>query len=131
MLRSIKSGLCVLFLFCALAPAADAQVSVSIGIGVPVAPPSPPAEVIPGPPGAGLVWAPGYWAWFDGRYIWVAGRYIAVQPGAFWVPDHWEHRGQGWYRVPGRWENDRFRGREHEREFAKPGVRAGQRRGRG
>jgi len=131
MLRSIKTAGCLLFLLCAFVPAANAQVSLSIGIGVPIGPPPPPPEFIPAPPAPAYAWAPGYWAWFEGRYIWVAGRYMLAQPGAFWVPDHWEHRGQAWYRVPGRWESNRFRGREHEREFARPGVRAGQHRGRG
>src|SRR6516162_10574357 len=47
------------------------------GYGGPTgAPPLLQQEAIPPPPGAAMVWTPGYWSW-AGRWVWVPGRYVA------------------------------------------------------
>src|SRR5215471_18739057 len=63
-------------------------------------PPPPPrgaGQELSRAPRAGMVWAPGYYAWYRGRYYWVPGRWVVKpRPGAVWVPPSW-HRDRGGY----------------------------------
>ena len=70
----------------------------------PVAPPPPRVERYGVAPGAGYVWASGYWGWRGGAYAWVPGRWDRPpRARAVWAPGYWEHRG-GRYRFhDGRW----------------------------
>ena len=47
------------------------------GYGAPGAPPPPQQEVIPAPPGATMVWQPGYWSWRRHGWVWVSGLYVS------------------------------------------------------
>lgn len=75
-----------------------AQISINISI----APPQPIYESVP-MMAPGYVWAPGYWAWLNDRHVWIRGRTIVQRVGYRWEPDHWEQRGNGYYRQPGNW----------------------------
>jgi len=46
------------------------------GYGGPGAPPPLQQEVVPPPPGAAMVWQPGYWSWGRHGWVWVSGRYV-------------------------------------------------------
>jgi len=74
------------------------------GYGGPTgAPPPLQQEAIPPPPGAAMVWTPGYWSW-AGRWVWVPGRYAArPYAHAVWVPGQWRPRHGTWVWVPGHW----------------------------
>jgi hypothetical protein len=75
-----------------------------LGYGGPTgAPPPLQQEAVPPPPGAAMVWTPGYWNW-AGRWVWVPGSYVArPYRHAVWVPGHWRPRGPTWVWVPGHW----------------------------
>ena len=51
----------------------------SQGYGGPGGPPPPQQEAIPFPPGAAMVWQPGYWSWSRHGWVWVSGRYPPVR----------------------------------------------------
>jgi hypothetical protein len=74
------------------------------GYGGPTgAPPPLQQEAIPPPPGAAMVWTPGYWSW-AGRWVWVPGSYAArPYAHAVWVPGQWRPRHGTWVWVPGHW----------------------------
>ncbi|RCW65751.1 YXWGXW repeat-containing protein [Pseudorhodoferax soli] len=82
--------------------------------------PAPLVEVIPGPPGPGLHWVPGHWAWREGDWRWFGGRYVAsavppmpapyvemvpAPPSAMhvWVRGHWYWSERGWAWARGTW----------------------------
>jgi hypothetical protein len=73
------------------------------GVEVAVAPPPPIVENRPPVPGAGYVWAPGYWRWQEGHHVWVAGYWAPPRVGYHWVEHHWENRGGRWVFVEGGW----------------------------
>ena len=84
------------------------QPAAGAGIVVNVAPPAVRFERRGPPPGAGVIWIPGYWQWNGGQYTWVAGRWQAPQQqGAVWVGPRWQRRGRGWVFVEGRWRGGR------------------------
>ncbi len=71
---------------------------------VPSAPPPPRREVVPRPPGPGMVWQGGFWRWNGVRYVWVPGHFArAPRPGVRWIPGHWVRRPRGWVWVAGHW----------------------------
>jgi WXXGXW repeat (2 copies) len=76
--------------------------SAAIGIEVEIAPPAPPAVVVP-PPRLGFVWAPGYWQWDGHHHVWVEGRWLRARPGFRWVPEHWVERRGHYHFVSGHW----------------------------
>ena len=82
----------------ATSAAALAQVQFSIHIG----PPEPIYENHP-TLAPGYVWAPGYWAWSHDRHVWIRGRAMLGRAGYNWEPDHWQQRGDSYYRQPGNW----------------------------
>ena len=66
-------------------------------VSVSIAPPALPVYVQPAIPGAGYIWAPGYWAYADGGYYWVPGTWVlAPYVGALWTPGYWGWAG-GFY----------------------------------
>jgi hypothetical protein len=66
--------------------------------------PPPRQEVIPVPPDARYVWAPGHWVWNGRGYVWVRGIYVHRHPGwHHWVDGHWAPRGGVWVWLPGYW----------------------------
>lgn len=71
---------------------------------VTVAPPPPRREIIGVAPGAGYIWAGGYWGWTGGRHEWVAGHWEAPHRGAHWVPQRWHHERDGWHMEQGHWD---------------------------
>ena len=76
----------------------------SQGYGGPGAPPPAQQEAIPPPPGAAMVWQPGYWAWRRHGWVWVSGRYASSPyPHAVWVPGRWADRHGRWVWAPGHW----------------------------
>ena len=86
--------------FAIASPGAQAGVFVSVSI----APPALPVYVQPAIPGAGYIWAPGYWAYADGGYYWVPGTWVlAPYVGALWTPGYWGWAPVGFYWVPGVW----------------------------
>jgi hypothetical protein len=88
-----------------LAAAAATPAMAQISININLAPPQPQYEAVP-VLAPSQVWAPGYWAWNGERHVWVRGRPIASREGHRWAPDHWEQRGNGYYRQPGYWVRD-------------------------
>lgn len=68
-------------------------------------PPPPRREVIPArPPGPGMVWVTGYWAWHGDRHFWVSGHYERPpRSHAVWVEPRWERRGGGHIFIEGFW----------------------------
>ena len=67
-------------------------------------PPPPRREVIPRPPGPGMIWISGYWAWHGDRHMWVAGLYERPPRGhSTWVEARWERRGNGYIFIEGSW----------------------------
>ena len=84
--------------------AAEPPVYPGQGYGGPGAPPLSQQEAVPPPPGAAMVWQPGYWSWHRHGWVWVSGRYVSrPYPRANWVPGHWTQRHGGWVWVPGHW----------------------------
>jgi len=84
--------------------AAEPPVYPGQGYGGPGAPPLSQQEAVPPPPGAAMVWQPGYWSWSRHGWVWVSGGYVSrPYPRANWVPGHWTQRHGGWVWVPGRW----------------------------
>jgi hypothetical protein len=72
----------------ALPSASTAQVSV--GISVHIGPPVLPVLVAqPIAPGAGYIWAPGYWAYGPDGYYWVPGTWVFAPVGMLWTPGYW------------------------------------------
>ncbi|WP_156374388.1 YXWGXW repeat-containing protein [Pseudorhodoferax sp. Leaf274] len=82
--------------------------------------PAPLVEVIPGPPGPGMHWVPGHWAWRDGNWRWMGGHYVASavppmpppyvemvpaapSPTHVWVRGHWYWGEHGWVWARGAW----------------------------
>lgn len=94
----IKKILLSVLLAGAVVTPALAQISININI----APPQPQYEVVPVMT-PNRIWAPGYWAWTGDRYVWVRGQAIMNRVGYRWAPDHWEQKGNGYYRQPGNW----------------------------
>ena len=90
---------------------ASPRISIHVGIGAPAPPIVAPAAVVPfGPPYAGYVWQPGYYAWTRFGYQWVPGAWVS--PGYArrgWAVGRWEHGRRDW--DDRRWSRDR--GREH------------------
>jgi len=68
------------------------------------APPPDRVEVRGEPPGPGVVWVPGYWAWNGADFTWTPGMWRAPEPGfRTWVPGHWRHDRRGWFWMEGHW----------------------------
>jgi hypothetical protein len=74
-------------------------------ISVTVAPPLLQVEVAGSPPGVGLVWTPGYYAFRDSAYVWTAGSW-ARPPGAglAWVEPRYVGPPGHLRFQPGRWD---------------------------
>ena len=69
-----------------------------------VAPPPPIVERHPVAPGPRYVWIDGYHRWDGHRYVWVGGRWVLPpQPGAVWIPGHWDRRPGGYVWIQGHW----------------------------
>lgn len=68
-------------------------------------PPPPRREVIPArPPGPGMIWVSGYWAWHGDRHMWIGGHYERPpRARAVWVEPRWERRGGGYVFIEGSW----------------------------
>ncbi len=61
-------------------------------------------EVVPPPPGARYMWAPGHWRWDGVQYVWVGGEYVLRHRGwHHWVQGAWVLRRGAWVWVPGHW----------------------------
>jgi hypothetical protein len=87
-----RLSLLLLLLFSGLAMSSQAfaQVAISVRFG----PPLLPVYAQPVCPGAGYLWAPGYWAWDGQDYYWVPGTWVlAPQVGFFWTPPYWGWEG--------------------------------------
>lgn len=87
---------------------AGVYVGVSLGLPVPhvvvrapvvVAPVAPIVETVPACPGAGYVWAPGYWSGYGPARVWVAGCWRPPAHVAYAHPygGHYDHY-YGWRR---------------------------------
>ncbi|MBX3269375.1 MAG: YXWGXW repeat-containing protein [Sandaracinaceae bacterium] len=102
--RSLLSFTGSLLLSLALgALAAGCAARVAVGYST-VAPPPPYVEVVGVAPGAGYVWAPGYWQWSGARYVWVPGSWVVPPaPGHVWVHSGWVADGGRYRFVQGRW----------------------------
>lgn len=68
-------------------------------------PPPPRREVVPArPPGPGMIWVSGYWAWHGDRHMWVGGHFERPpRPQSRWVEPRWERRGGGYIFIEGSW----------------------------
>ena len=68
------------------------------------APPAPPYETVPPPPGHAYIWAPGHWHWNGYKYRWIRGHYVLRHPGwHHWANGHWAVIGGRWAWIPGHW----------------------------
>lgn len=86
-------------------PVCADRINAEISIGMP--PPAVREEVIPVAPGPEAMWAwhKGHWRWIDGAHVWVPGHWVQrPRPEAVWVEPRWEHRGENWVFVEGRWK---------------------------
>ncbi len=55
-------------------------------------------------PGSSYVWVQGYYNWDGSQYHWVPGSWVQVpNPGAAWVPAHWQPTNGGYVWVAGTW----------------------------
>lgn len=73
-------------------------------IVVRVAPPVAVVEERGRPPHEGYVYQSGYHRWDGHAHVWVPGVWVAPpRPHARWVDHHWEHRGNNYVFVEGRW----------------------------
>jgi hypothetical protein len=73
-----------------------------------IGPPPPPRYAVIGvAPGAGWVWAEGYWDLRGRNWVWAPGRWVrAPHPRAAWVSGRWVERGRGHWRFQrGHWRN--------------------------
>jgi hypothetical protein len=62
----------------------------AVSVSITVAPPLLPVYSQPSCPGAGYIWAPGYWAYGYYGYYWVPGTWVlAPFIGALWTPGYW------------------------------------------
>jgi len=62
----------------------------AVFVSVTIAPPVLPVYAQPVCPGAGYIWAPGYWAYGEFGYYWVPGTWVlAPFVGALWTPGYW------------------------------------------
>jgi len=70
-----------------------------------VPPPPPPVVGVAGyAPGAGYVWADGFWDLRGAHWVWVGGRWAhPPRPRAVWVADRWERQGAHWRYYRGHW----------------------------
>lgn len=69
-----------------------------------IGPPAPIVQVRPVAPGAGYVWAPGYYRWNQRTYDWTPGQWVRPpRRHEVWVAPQWVHTRNGWYMVPGHW----------------------------
>lgn len=69
------------------------------------APPAPPNVAPAGdPPGADMLYVPGYWMWNGDRYLWRAGYWTRVRPGYVYVASHYRWSPYGYVFVPGYWD---------------------------
>lgn len=84
------------------AAATPAMARDSVAFSVNIGPPPPHVEYVPAPR-PGYVWAPGYWNWNGHRHVWVNGHSIRGRHNQHWVPDRWNHRGNGWRLERGHW----------------------------
>jgi hypothetical protein len=80
-------------------PPPDGEVVVTVG------PPEPIYENPGPPPVYGEVWVGGFYDYYGGGYHWRGGHWDhPPRPGARFVPDHFERRGDGRYvKVKGGW----------------------------
>jgi hypothetical protein len=70
------------------------------------APPPPRVEPQPPMPGAGYVWAPGYYAWKNKAYEWTTGSWQRPpHEGYGWVGPRYVPIGGHYYFQPGRWDH--------------------------
>lgn len=71
-----------------------------------MAPPPPRVEPQPPSPGAGYLWAPGYYAFKSKAYEWTPGAWSRPpQPGLAWVAPTYVTTGGHYYFQPGRWDH--------------------------
>jgi hypothetical protein len=77
-----------------LAMAAPSQAQIAVGLSIHIGPPALPVYAQPICPGAGYIWAPGYWAYGPDGYFWVPGTWVlAPEPGLLWTPGYWGFAG--------------------------------------
>ena len=75
---------------------------------VEVAPPPLRVERRIASPGAGYVWARGYWDWAGSSWVWIHGRWVTVPVArATWVPAQYTRVTTGWRYVPAHWSSQR------------------------
>lgn len=68
-------------------------------------PPAPPNVAPPGdPPGADMIYVPGYWMWNGGHYSWRAGYWTRVRQGYVYVPSHYRWTPYGYVLISGYWD---------------------------
>ena len=68
-------------------------------------PPAPPNVAPAGdPPGADMLYVPGYWMWGGDRYLWRAGYWTRVRPGYVYVASHYRWSPHGHVFIAGYWD---------------------------
>src|SRR5271163_185248 len=91
-------------LLLAMPAATPAQIGIGVGISVHIGPPALPVYVQPICPGAGYMWAPGYWGYGDDGYYWVPGTWVvAPSVGLLWTPGYWGWGSGGYLFHAGYW----------------------------
>ncbi len=68
-------------------------------------PPEPPETAAPGaPPTESSFFVPGHWEWRGDRYAWRPGYWAKVEPGYVWVQAHFRWTPTGYVYIPGYWD---------------------------
>jgi hypothetical protein len=75
---------------------------------VEIAPPPLRVETVVARPGAGYVWARGYWDWSGAGWTWIPGRWVVAPAArATWIPARYTRVSGGWQYVPAHWSTQR------------------------
>jgi hypothetical protein len=69
---------------------------------VQVAPPPPRVEAVP-PPRRGHFWVPGHWEWRGNHHHWVSGAWVRERPGYHYMQPTWVERDGRWHMEQGGW----------------------------
>jgi hypothetical protein len=89
-IKVLVVSLMVLVALLVVPNASSAAPSVGVAVSIRVAPPILPVYAQPICPGAGYIWAPGYWAWGVDGYYWVPGLWqLPPSAGLLWTPGYW------------------------------------------
>jgi len=73
----------------------------AVYVGTP--PPAARHEVRPGKPFPNAFWIPGHWEWRGNKYVWKSGYWTKAVRGKKWVAGHWSKTPRGYVWIKGHW----------------------------